>query len=54
MTTWNYVGWAWIIWTLFNEGLAMMIQAKVYDSKNPIHGIVSWLLSGLAVWAALS
>lgn len=54
MTFWNYVGWAWIVWTLFNEGLAMMDSKPYIKNASTFTGILSWVLSGLAVWAALS
>lgn len=53
MTTLNYIGWWWIIWTLFNEGLVFMV-APDNSKRNVIGGIVLWILSALAVWAALS
>lgn len=53
MTIWNYVGWGWIIWTLFNEGLAMMMTQYV-RKPNVVTGLFSLALSALAVWAAMS
>lgn len=55
MTVWNYIGWAWIVWTLFNEGLAMMIPTRTYSGKPGVmSGVLSWTASALAVWAATS
>lgn len=53
MTVWNYIGWGWIIWTLFNEGAAMMME-KYVSKPNVLSGMMSWALSALAVWGALS
>lgn len=54
MTVWNYIGWAWIIWTLLNEGLAMMLKTAYVKSGSVTAGVISLILSALAVWAALS
>lgn len=54
VTVWNYIGWAWIIWTLLNEGLAMMLKTAYVKSGSVTAGVISLILSALAVWAALS
>jgi len=54
MTTINYIGWAWIIWTLLNEGLAYMVERPARTEGRIGVGVCAWAFSALAVWAALS
>lgn len=53
MTTWNYVGLAWIIWTMFNEGLAMMMTSYL-RKPSVVSGVLSWIASGIALWLLLA